>query len=100
MSASTSPFSLSQSFVAFRGFRRNRIVDHAPAQRPHGLVGHGGAPVLSEGCEPSYQDRTPGHGARPYRASGLVPWPNSDARGAGRAGLASLAYTAIFSLGA
>ena len=62
MSAGTSPFSLSQSFVAFRGFRRNRADRrHAPAQRPHGLVGHGDDPVLSEGCEPSYQDRTPGH---------------------------------------
>ena len=62
MSARTSPFSLSQSFVAFRGFRRNRADRRSRAgERPHGLVGHGGAPVLSEGCEPSYQDRTPGH---------------------------------------
>jgi hypothetical protein len=39
-----------------RGFRGNRadrdVPNHAPTQRAHGLVGHGGAPVVSEGCEP------------------------------------------------
>jgi len=28
------------------------VFDHGPPQWAHGLVGHGNAPVLSEGCEP------------------------------------------------
>src|SRR5215470_16484999 len=28
------------------------VLDHAPTQRADGLLGHGAAPVLSEGCEP------------------------------------------------
>jgi hypothetical protein len=28
------------------------ILDHAPTQRADSLLGHGAAPVLSEGCEP------------------------------------------------
>src|SRR6185312_8574081 len=66
-----------------REFADRHVFDHAPAQRAHCLVGHGDAPVLSEGCEPliSRQDaplRYPlGSGASPspYRASGLVLWP-------------------------
>jgi hypothetical protein len=38
------------------GLRREladrHVFDHAAPQRAHGLVGHGDAPVLSEGCEP------------------------------------------------
>src|SRR5262245_28866862 len=38
------------------GLRREladrHVLDHAPAQRAYCLVGHGDAPVLSEGCEP------------------------------------------------
>src|SRR6478672_2949598 len=38
------------------GLRREladrHVFDHAPPQWAHGLVGHGDAPVLSEGCEP------------------------------------------------
>src|ERR1051325_6541981 len=38
------------------GLRREladrHVFDHAPAQRAYCLVGHGDAPVLSEGCEP------------------------------------------------
>src|SRR5262245_45846979 len=38
------------------GLRRKladrHVFDHAPAQWAHRLVGHGDAPVLSEGCEP------------------------------------------------
>src|SRR5438445_13137757 len=73
------------------GLRREladrHIFDHAPAQRAHGLVGHGDAPVLSEVVEtPRSQDRTPRcailsavlPAAVPYRASGLVLWPISE----------------------
>src|SRR6185437_3808285 len=35
-----------------REFADRHVFDHAPAQRAHCLVGHGDAPVLSEGCEP------------------------------------------------
>src|SRR5262249_42200221 len=35
-----------------REFADRHVLDHAPAQRAHCLVGHGDAPVLSEGCEP------------------------------------------------
>src|SRR6266704_2533380 len=42
--------------VVMLGFWREladrHVFDHAPAQRAHRLVGHGDAPVLSEGCEP------------------------------------------------
>ena len=42
--------------VVMLGLRREladrHVFDHAPPQRAHGLVGHGDAPVLSEGCEP------------------------------------------------
>src|SRR6266704_1219368 len=42
--------------VVMLGLRREladrHIFDHAPPQWAHGLVGHGDAPVLSEGCEP------------------------------------------------
>jgi hypothetical protein len=31
----------------------------APPQRAHGLVGHGDAPVLSEGCEPHLKTGRP-----------------------------------------
>src|SRR4051794_30227471 len=73
--------------VVMLGLRREladrHVFDHAPPQRAHGLVGHGDAPVLSEGCEPliSRQDaslRYPLSRAarcRSYRASGLVHWP-------------------------
>src|SRR5215469_15352077 len=45
------------------GLRREladrHVFDHAPAQRAHGLLGHGGAPVLSEVvATPQSQDRT------------------------------------------
>jgi hypothetical protein len=54
---------------------------HAPPQRAHGLVGHGDAPVMSEGCQPliSGQDALRAivlavpPATAPYRASGLVP---------------------------
>ena len=77
--------------VVMLGLRREladrHVFDHAPAQRAHGLVGHGDAPVLREGCEPliSRQDapvtlsRWPRRlAAEPYRASGLVLWHFSD----------------------
>src|SRR5215475_809057 len=62
------------------------VLDHAPTQRADSLLGHGAAPVLSEGFgNPSSQDRTHpsatsmsrdrGSAAAPYRASGLVHWP-------------------------
>src|ERR1700752_4297388 len=35
-----------------REFADRHVFYHAPAQRAHCLVGHGDAPVLSEGCEP------------------------------------------------
>src|SRR5882724_13144564 len=42
--------------VVMLGLRRQpadrHVFDHAPAQWAHCLVGHGDAPVLSEGCEP------------------------------------------------
>src|ERR1044071_5923892 len=42
--------------VVMLGLRREladrHVFDHAPAQRAYCLVGHGDAPVLSEGCEP------------------------------------------------
>src|ERR1700730_17913913 len=47
---------LDRSDVALLGLRRyladRHVFDHAPPQRAHGLVGHGDAPVLSEGCQP------------------------------------------------
>src|SRR6267142_1928541 len=67
-----------------REFADRHVFDHAPAQRAHGLVGHGDAPVLSERLlAPHLQDRTPRPAsilttplaAVPYRASGLVHWP-------------------------
>src|SRR5207253_1723004 len=76
--------------IVMLGLRREledrHVFDHAPAQRAHCLVGHGDAPVLSEGCEPSSQNRTPRRAiplaptpaAVPYRASGLVLWPISE----------------------
>src|ERR1700751_504473 len=58
------------------------VFDHAPTQRADSLLGHGAAPVLSEGCQPliSRQDaptrypmnHAPGSAPAPYRASGLV----------------------------
>ena len=50
--------------VVMLGLRREladrHVFDHAPAQRAHGLVGHGDAPVLSERLlAPHLQDRTP-----------------------------------------
>src|SRR3954469_24136851 len=66
-----------------REFADRHVFDHAPAQRAHGLVGHGDAPVLSEVVEtPRSQDRTPPcaiplaltPAAVAYRASGLVLW--------------------------
>src|SRR5213080_4270377 len=75
------------------GLRREladrHVFDHAPAQRAHRLVGHGDAPVLSEGLlTPHLQDRAPPPAiafdapaaAPPYRASGLVLWPFSTVR--------------------
>src|SRR5207244_3951216 len=75
------------------GLRREladrHVFDHAPAQRAHRLVGHGDAPVLSEGLlTPHLQDRAPPPAiafdapaaAPPYRASGLVLWPVSTVR--------------------
>src|SRR6195256_4126376 len=42
--------------VVMLGLRREladrHVFDHAPPQWAHGLIGHGDAPVLSEGCEP------------------------------------------------
>src|SRR6478736_1818775 len=35
-----------------REFADRHVFDHAPPQWAHGLLGHGDAPVLSEGCEP------------------------------------------------
>ena len=77
--------------VVMLGLRREladrHVFDHAPAQRAHRLVGHGDAPVLSEGLlTPHLQDRAPRPAivlgtpvaAAPYRASGLVLWPDSD----------------------
>src|SRR5260364_51493 len=70
-----------------REFADRHVFDHAPAQRAYCLVGHGDAPVLSEVVEtPQSQDRTPrcaivlavSPAAAPYRASGLVLWPNAD----------------------
>jgi hypothetical protein len=58
------------------------VLDHAPAQRAHRLVGHGDAPALSEGfLAPHLQDRASRPAIvfdatvapAPYRASGLVP---------------------------
>jgi hypothetical protein len=75
--------------VVMLGLRREladrHVFDHAPPQRAHGLLGHGDAPVLSEGCEPliSRQDApTRYRGIRAaatasYRASGLVQWPTA-----------------------
>jgi hypothetical protein len=59
------------------------VFDHAPAQRAHSLVGHGGAPVLSEvvdetsisrqGASARYGfDNYVGSARGSYRASGLV----------------------------
>ena len=77
--------------VAFVGLGRNpsdrcnlsdrHVLDHAPAQRAHCLVGYRDAPVSSEVADPSSQDRTPPcatmlavpPAAATYRASGLVP---------------------------
>src|SRR6476620_12292001 len=70
--------------VVMLGLRRKladrHVFDHAPPQRARGLVGHGDAPVLGEGCEPliSRQDASLRYplsraaGRRAYRASGLV----------------------------
>src|SRR5215472_13303422 len=64
------------------GLRREladrHVFDHAPAQRAHRLVGHGGAPVLSEvGATPRSQDRTLPLATPidncPYRAAGGLP---------------------------
>src|SRR6266849_9189782 len=72
------------------------VFDHALTQRANGLLGHGDAPVLSEGCQPliSRQDApirylmscTRGGTAAPYRASGLVHWPDPEAPTASPAG--------------
>src|SRR3979490_820083 len=74
--------------VVMLGLRRQladrHIFDHAPAERADGLVGHGEAPVWSEGCNSSSSDRTrllisphTAHlAAEPYRACGLVLWHN------------------------
>src|SRR3954447_19079241 len=70
--------------IVMLGLRREladrHVFDHAPPQRARGLVGHGDAPVLGEGCEPliSRQDASLRYplsraaGRRAYRASGLV----------------------------
>ena len=78
--------------VVMLGLRREladrHVFDHAPAQRAHRLVGHGDAPVLSEGCEPlifktgrpvRLSCRAALAAAAPYRASGLVLWPAAEA---------------------
>jgi hypothetical protein len=36
----------------FGALADGHVFDHAPPQWAHGLVGHGDAPVLSEGCKP------------------------------------------------
>src|ERR1700686_1980924 len=72
--------------VVMLGLRRElayrHVFDHAPAQRAHGLVGHGDAPVWGEVCNspssdrtfPSVTPQTGPHAAASYRASGLVLW--------------------------
>src|SRR5258708_39318568 len=70
------------------------VFDHAPTQRADSLLGHGGAPVLSEGREPliSRQDAPPRYPfappqpQAPYRASGLVHWPDPESPTDGPAG--------------
>jgi hypothetical protein len=67
------------------------VFDHAPTQRAYRLFGHGDAPVLSEGCNPSIsrQDApiryimscAQSGSAAPYRASGLVRWPKAGVTG-------------------
>src|SRR5215472_10609130 len=76
--------------VVMLGFRcelaDRHVFDHAPTQRADSLLGHGAAPVLSEVGNPSisrqdapirYTMSCARRGtAAPYRASGLVLWPN------------------------
>src|SRR5437868_2716782 len=61
--------------VVMLGLRRKladrHVLDHAPPQRAHGLVGHGDAPVLSEVVEPL--DLKTG---RPVALSSWPSWPS------------------------
>src|SRR5262245_31429457 len=65
--------------IVMLGLRREladrHVFDHAPAQRAHRLVGHGDAPVLSEGCEPliSRQDAPSRYRSRCAVAAGALP---------------------------
>src|SRR5215831_16500274 len=72
------------------------VLDHAPTQRADSLLGHGAAPVLSEVANPSISRQDApirytmscarGGTAAPYRASGLVLWPNPEVPTTGPAG--------------
>src|SRR5271170_7864547 len=84
--------------VVMLGLRREladrHVFDHAPPQRARGLVGHGDAPVLGEGCEtlisrqdaPSRYPRSRAAGCRALpreRFSPMDPeqtWPSSTKR--------------------